>query len=251
MTKKIETIVLYISSPVFFFVLLIITMIIAFGITISSPNISFGSVDFTESGWALLFRVYKAPFSVFVVGTTTWGIFLAVRRTYQLEKQIELTNKQYKLFEHNIAMNNYYKHLDEFIKVLVDYRKSRALWGSHGSDADLDLYRELYYLWFGRKYKSSNMISKEVIENVKKLCTLVIEEFKYPEKHVSKPIHDLLKIIGFEKKIRYDDIYIGRRSITGLANDALKLCKRILIFSDQINEVKEIDTVIELLNPKR
>ena len=69
-------------------------------------------------------------------------------------------------------MNNYYKHQDEFIKMLLAFKNSRSdmkLVSEHDFLHKLndDFLRSLYYIWFGRNYYSDHKIQPEVIKKIK------------------------------------------------------------------------------------
>lgn len=242
-----EKIVIQLASPSTWIIILIITLAMSVGIIFCSDELVLGNIDLSSTGWTNFWNLFKAPISVLLGGTTIFGILLAIRRTIILEEQMRLSLEQHKINSHNIFMNNYYRHQDEFIKMLRDFRASIRLYGSQGPDHDLDFYRKLYIVIYGKKYESTNTIPNEKIELSQRIIDEFLKLFPNQERQRSDFIAKSFQDLGFIDKIPADHVHIGNNTMDANLQDSLKILVKIVEFSDQdniLNNLNELKNII-------
>jgi hypothetical protein len=155
---------------------------------------------------------------------------------------------QFEISSHNIYMNNYYRHLDEFIRMLKDFRASRMLYGSQGDDHDSDFYRLLYITLFGKNFRSNNEILAEKIEIIQNIINEVLLLWPNEERQGSEVIARGLRELGFQDKVQGEHVHVGGEAMEGSVQDSLHILLKILSFSNQdveINRIQEIQRILE------
>ncbi len=237
-----ENIVKRLSSPLTWYIIFFISILISLSIYLSQYYKCLLSsselIDFVTD--------YKIPLSLFFLGTTIYGIIVAVYRTIQLEKNLKLSEKQFKLFELNISINNYFKHMEEFIN-MIEFLKESGLTKYNFKDWKKYNSRELYLTLYGKEFKNNLKIKtkNEIISLYKNLShflrnyrtsdpNLIPEEFEKIEDDCDKlKLTEILKIQE-EEQHKCRKIY--------------SLCESILDFSNEHRiqpEIKQYKSEIE------
>ena len=217
-------------------------MLIIVSIILSTNQISFGcdSLDGSEIGWAHFINVFKVPLSFIGLGIPIYGIIVTMYRSLQNEKQLEL-------FRQNVNFNNYYRHMDEFLKKMSSYFDKIGGWGDYTNE---DKLRTLYVKWYGAEFKTDFMISRETLNLVEefydRLNTLCLRT-----KNVNIPdtMH-IIEKLGFEKQVSISSITNLTTTqpivIDDSIHNVIKVCETILKFSNQ--EVKINKFVKDILS---
>ena len=242
-----ERIVINLASPISWIAIVVLSISMTIGIVFYDKMFLQYQLDLGASGWQYIWTQFKAPISVFLAGTTIYGIILAIKRTIILERQAELNFEQFRITRHNILMNNYFTHQKEFLRMMSDFRSSTSLYGSQGNDVDQDFYRKLYVYIFGKKFESTNMIDKTKIESIQKIIDEVLLLFPNDVKQRSDIVAKLFQNLGFQEKIISDHVHIGQNSLDSHVQDSLKILIKIIEFSNQEDELERLEEIREIL----
>ena len=233
-TLKNETQALVISGLISFFIIILFILIY-----FSSPEIKKFAVDFGYKGFKNFMIFFEFPIKLAVFLTTIFGIYLAYKNYTQLKNQFY---KEYNLHQENINTNNYYKHLEEYIKIINQYineqiSNPRISHPKPDDEYDYDLItdnfiRSLFRVWFGTDFRKPLQIKNNILENITKLYKICIRDFEilldFKKSHFQNT-HSIFKELGFIKiapKIskKYNDYDIAKLIVI------LSICKRTLEF---------------------
>jgi hypothetical protein len=194
----------------------------------STNQISFGldGFDFSEIGWAHFINIFKVPLSFIGLGIPIYGIILTMHRSQQNEKQLEL-------FRINVNFNNYFKHKDEFVKRMTPYFESLGGWRDY---TDEDKLRTLYEKWYGSDFKTDFKISAPINHVVHELFDSLNTLYTGKHRVHIETIRHLIKILGFENKVRLVSLTNFAESPKHIARDiqnVIKVCDTIFKFSNE------------------
>lgn len=220
----------------FFYVpLLILLLIITFGIFVFSIICIFSNNEFITcyhyEGFNNLLIFFQFPIAILAGIVVIITLLNSSIRYIQFEEQFELNR-------HNIYMNNYYKHLDEFIKFLSDLKETvlktelknlRALYKIF-KKLNKQECRELYYHWYGKEYTSKHEILDNVKKNVKEYYETILkcknkDELSNKRFTILSGIESKLGFLNFFSRITSDDS-------EHLDYCYVYICEKILDFSD-------------------
>jgi hypothetical protein len=209
---------------------------IILSISFSTNKIQIFKLDASEIGWNHLIAIFNVPFSFLLIGIPIYGIILALKRIHQTEDQL-------KLLSNNIHLNNYYKHMDEFIKTIIYFRDSYNPPVTEGDDLfdseekfndfkerlSTDFIRRLYIKWYGNEFKSNYKIKEDIHNDIRDLYKCIGQYRREME------IIELIKKLGFKS------IFIDTGFIYKEIHWIFNVCERALEFSDQtINKAKNV-----------
>ncbi len=243
---KTEKVIFILASPLSWFCILGLSLLMVIGIVYSVVKTSYLSFDPSPKGYLMFWDLFKAPISVFVVGTTIFGILVALRRTIQMESQIKIAQDQYEIVEQNTQVSNYFTFMEEFIKTLKDYRATELLWSLKGADIDADFYRKLFKVFYGTEFQTHYKISDKNLNKIQYIVNETIRLFEKNQRVSDALIAEKLYNLGFGEKI-VKKVSIGNRTIDSNLSSCIKLIIVILDFSDQRLKIKNIDEIIKIV----
>lgn len=206
-------------------------------------SIQFLKPDTFKVGWNYLVTILKVPLSFLVIGIPIYGIILALKRIYQTEDQL-------KLFAQNIHLNNYYKHMEEFIKTIIYFRDSYEPTISIGDDLfdnkekyndfkerlTSDFLRRLYIKWYGNDFKSNYKIKIDIHNSIKDLYQNIEQYYKSNQNSSYE-----MRIIDLIVKLGFKPIFIESGFLFDEVHWIFRVCERALEFSNQsVDESKEV-----------
>ena len=211
---------------------LTIGMLIIVSILLSTNQISLFQIDFSEIGWEHFVNIFKVPLTFIGLGIPIYGIIVTMYRSIQNEKQL-------KLFSQNVKFNNYYKHMDEFIKKLSSTMESNRYWGGK---RDEDLLRKIYVKWYGANFDTNFKISDEILHLVKEFYDELNEIYSQQKKLDLTKLKNIVKKLGFETRVTdipFKKLERQPDGIEGSLQTMIKLCESIMEFSNQGVEKNE------------
>lgn len=102
-----------------FFLIMIISLIISYGILHYSGKVEIWAFDLSDDGWSHFISVFQVPLAIIGLCIPIFGIVIAILKYYQQDKQLDLT-------QHSVYMSNYYSHMSQFISVIDDYLDNKG-----------------------------------------------------------------------------------------------------------------------------
>jgi hypothetical protein len=211
---------------------LTIGMLIIVSILFSTNQVLLFRFDWSEIGWGHFVDVFKVPLTFIGFGIPIYGIIVTMYRSIQNEKQLEL-------FRQNVNFNNYYRHMDEFIKKTSSFLRKNKFWD--GKDEE-DLLRKIYVKWYGSDFKSKFIISNDILNLVKAYYD-ELNEIYYHEKELDlKKLKSMVQSLGFETKVPeicFQKLENRPEGIDGSLQIMIKICESIMEFSNQSIEKNE------------
>ncbi len=216
-------------------VLFITSTIIYFGILGSSKNVEFFEFQFDENGWVNFITVFQIPLGLLGLLIPIYGILLALQRMYQTEEQLSLQ-------KHNINMNNYYRHMDEYLRTLTSFLKGygRSFEFETGqiteliNNMDENFFRVLYQILYGKKYESVHRI----LPSIKVRLESFLESYYLFLKDQTNDLSD--KLFNFACEYGFQDILIKYDSNLDFEIEigiVVDIYIRSLEFSDESPEI--------------
>lgn len=187
----------------------VIVVMIGVLITVNTDQIELGKSDFSEKGWNIFVSVFKVPLSLLAICIPVYGIIVAL---YQSS-----------LAKSNIFLNNYYKQMEEFQKLVQGIGESNEL----KDILTRHFARDLFIRWFGNKFETDHKINPHIYDGVRQLY----KGMKDLCNDVSDPSLDLIEHMYAQCE------RLGLTPLFGYhisqAKQIFYLCEAILDFSDQ------------------
>lgn len=181
----------------------------------------------TSEGFKNLFNIFEVPIKSFAA-------FIALITVYVTLERADLNR-------HNINMNNYYKHLEEFGRMMNEFQKevlsekkshTKLLVSIMDDLNSLDI-RRLYSHWYGKQFDSKHMILKENIKSVKRYYSMILSFENYDD--LSKAnfgeFGKILSDLGFNSII--NKINIKKDYLDYYEHSFVEIIERILDFSNE------------------
>ncbi len=175
---------------------------------------------------------FKTFFSIFEIPIKSFAAFIALITVY-------ITLERADLNRHNINMNNYYKHLEEFGIMMSEFQKevitnenmnTKLLVSIMKKLNNLD-FRRLYSHWYGKRFDSKHMILVDNIKLVKSYYFTILNFKKYEELSNARfgEFGKILRKLGFSSIIDK----IDTEMIDYYENSFIEIIERILDFSNE------------------
>jgi len=150
-------------------IFLITAFLIATSITFSSNFRNSISFPFDENEFKTVVSTYSVPLTVIGLLIPVYGVIISLRRLYQTDEALKVQHE-------NIYMNNYYRHLDEFIKLFTTIKDllekkllSPEINEINTHDFNEMFFRTLYQHWFGKRFHSDHKILPDILTNLRTL----------------------------------------------------------------------------------
>jgi hypothetical protein len=107
--KYTKQIIIYIFFPLMSIIFFIALCII---IVLNTPSIR---IDLSADGFVNFEKWFSLPLTILAFSVPIWGILVAILKYKQTERHF---NKHYELQAKDIKVNNYYKHMEEYLSII-------------------------------------------------------------------------------------------------------------------------------------
>ena len=223
----------------------------------SSSDVGFWKWDGSHQGFKYFYNVYKFPISFVGISIPIYGIILAIYRTFSLDYSIAQSDKRLQIYRHNIYMSNFFKHLEEFIKMVTAFKKKWSLEILNPEIVerinerfdDAECYR-IYYCLYAKKFNSDHKILGDELNSPhEKIEDIFQHSLKYfdeaQDKNSKEKISKLFEEICFDNLIsdlamdKFDDLLYYN----------LDLLLHILNFSNE--DLKGMNEIHKIIREKK
>lgn len=222
---------------VLFVVAIILFVLSILSATIITIDIN-PKLSLSYNGMNTFYHLFDIPIKLFAAAIVMLTLYLTIYRSIKYDEQVELNR-------HHLRMNNYYRHLDEFIKMMSQYQTANELFGTRRIEKEENFFRNLYVLWFGSEYETYNKIGNDFVEKanayINYLASICYEDVK-PE--VSEVV-GYFEYLGFEEKLKDSVISIQSKVFCPEIDDSLKIIFQIFKFSNDIDKIENLELLCD------